>query len=73
MGNKNKLVVPEAKQALDNLKMEIAQDLGYPTINGMKSKMYPAIVNGLSVREMVRMGEQMLLNQSKKPSDRDIY
>lgn len=73
MSNRNKLVVPEAKQALDNLKMEIAQDLGYPAINGVNSAMYPALVNGLSVREMVRMGEQMLVNKSKMPSDRDIY
>lgn len=72
MSNRNKLVVPEAQQAVNNLKMEIAQDLGLPTINGMTSKMYPAIVNGLSVREMVRIGEQMLVD-SKAPSDSDIY
>lgn len=72
MGSKNKLVVPEAQQAINNLKMEIAQDLGLPTISGMKSNMYPAIVNGLSVREMVRMGEQMLVNKNT-PSDTDIY
>lgn len=70
--SKNKLVVPEAQQAINNLKMEIAQDMGLPTISGMTSEMYPAIVNGLSVREMVRMGEQMLVDKNK-PSDRDIY
>lgn len=70
---KNKLVVPEAQQAVNNLKMEIAQDMGLPTIAGMKSNMYPAVVNGLSVREMVRMGEKMLVNKSTLPSDRDIY
>lgn len=73
MSNRNKLVVPEAKQALNNLKMEIAQDLGYPTSNGMTSEMYPALVNGLSVREMVRMGEKMLVNKNNIPSDQDIY
>lgn len=72
MSSKNKLVVPEAQQAINNLKMEIAQDLGLPTISDMKSNMYPAIVNGLSVREMVRMGEQMLVNKNA-PSDTDIY
>ena len=72
MSSKNKLVVPEAQQAINDLKMEIAQDLGLPTISGMKSNMYPAIVNGLSVREMVRMGEQMLVNKNA-PSDTDIY
>ncbi len=72
--SKNKLVVPEAQQAINNLKMEIAQDMGIPTISGMTSEMYPAIVNGLSVREMVRMGEKMLVNkQGNTPTDRDIF
>ncbi len=73
MSSRNKLVVPEAQQAINNLKMEIAQDMGIPTINGMTSQMYPAIVNGLSVREMVRMGENMLINKQNSPSDRDIF
>ena len=70
--SKNKLVVPEAQQAINDLKMEIAQELGTPIIKGATSNMYPAIVNGLSVREMVRKGEQMLVNK-KAPSDTDIY
>ena len=53
--------------------MEISHDLGIPTLNGMTSNMYPAIVNGLSVREMVRMGEKMLVNKNASPSDNDIY
>lgn len=73
MSSRNKLVVPEAQQAINKLKMEIAQEIGFPTINGMSSNMYPALVNGLSVREMVKMGEQMLLNQNKTISDRNIY
>ena len=52
--------------------MEISQELGIPTVSDMKSNMYPAIVNGLSVREMVRRGEQMLANKNA-PSDTDIY
>ena len=70
--SKNKLIVPEAQQAINDLKMERSQELGIPTVTGMKSNMYPAIVNGLSVREMVRRGEQMLANKNA-PSDTDIY
>ena len=70
--SKNKLIVPEAQQVINDLKMEIAQEMGLPTISGMKSNMYPAIVNGLSVREMVRKGEQILVNK-EAPSDTDIY
>jgi hypothetical protein len=74
MSSRNKLVVPEAQQAINSLKMEIAQDMGIPTISGMTSEMYPAIVNGLSVREMVRMGEKMLINkQNQAPTDKDIF
>ncbi|MGD9569396.1 MAG: small, acid-soluble spore protein, alpha/beta type [Sedimentibacter sp.] len=75
MSSRNKLVVPEAQQAINNLKMEIAQDMGIPTINGMTSQMYPAIVNGLSVRAMVGMGEKMLMNnkQTQAPTDKDIF
>ncbi|WP_313341195.1 small, acid-soluble spore protein, alpha/beta type [Sedimentibacter sp.] len=72
MSNRNKLVVPEAQQAVNNLKMEIAQDLGVPVLKNSTSEMYPAVVNGLSVREMVRMGEKMLIN-NQPPTDRDIY
>lgn len=62
MSSKNKLVVPEAKQALDMMKMEIAHEIGYPAYSNMPSEMYPALVNGLVVKEMVRQGEQMLIN-----------
>ncbi|WP_326909948.1 small, acid-soluble spore protein, alpha/beta type [Sedimentibacter sp. MB31-C6] len=72
MSSRNKLVIPEAQQAINDLKMEIAQDLGIPTLNGMTSNMYPALVNGLSVREMVRMGEQMLINKNTS-KERSIY
>lgn len=72
MSSRNKLLVPEASQAINQLKMEISNELGLPTIHGMKSNMYPAVVNGLSVREMVGMGEKILLN-NQKPSDQDIY
>ncbi|QSX04708.1 small, acid-soluble spore protein, alpha/beta type [Sedimentibacter sp. zth1] len=66
MASRNKLIVPESKQALDMLKMEIASDIGYTPPSDMKDKMYPALVNGLAVKEMVRMGEKMITNN--KPS-----
>ena len=70
--SKNKLVVPEAQQAINNLKMEIAHDLGVPVLKNATSEVYPAIVNGLSVREMVRMGEKKIIN-NQSPTDMDIY
>jgi hypothetical protein len=74
MSKRNKLVVPEAQQAVNNLKMEIAQDMGISAVSGATSEMYPAVVNGLSVREMVRMGEKMLMSkQNQAPTDNDIF
>lgn len=62
LAKKNKLVIPNAQKALDMLKMEIASDIGYNPPSDMKDKMYPALVNGLAVKEMVRMGEKMITN-----------
>lgn len=74
MSSRNKLIVPEAQQAINSLKMEISNELGIPTLNVNATAMYPAIVNGLSVREMVRMGEKMLVqNNNASPSDNDIF
>lgn len=73
MNSRNKLIVPEAQQAINSLKMEISNELGIPTLNVNSTAMYPAIVNGLSVREMVRMGENMLVQNNAKPSDNDIF
>ena len=70
--SKNKLVVPEAQQAINELKMEISHELGMPYMQGTSSNMYPAIVNGLSVREMVKRGEQMLVDKDA-PTDKDVY
>lgn len=73
MSSRNKLIVPEAQQAINSLKMEISNELGIPTLNVNATAMYPAIVNGLSVREMVRIGENMLVQNNAKPSDNDIF
>ena len=73
MSNRNKLVIPEPRQAINNLKMEISQDLGIPTLNGMTSNLYPVVINGISVRKMVGTGEKILVKTNDSPSDKDIY
>jgi hypothetical protein len=73
MNSRNKLIVPEAQQAINSLKMEISNELGIQTLNVNATAMYPAIVNGLSVREMVRIGEKMLVQNNDSPSDNDIF
>lgn len=55
---KNKLVVPEAREALEKFKMEIANEFGIDDPRNLASKH-----TGLIVRELVRMGQEELINK----------
>lgn len=78
MASKKWLDNPEAKNSVNTLNMNIASEMESknPT-NDMKDQMYPALVNGLAVREMVRMGEKMITNnqasQFKPQINRDFH
>jgi hypothetical protein len=55
--SKNKLVVPEAREALEKFKMEIANEFGADDPRNLASKH-----TGLIVRELVRMGQEELID-----------
>lgn len=57
---KNKLVVPEARQALDQYKIEISKELGVNDPSALASNH-----TGYMVRKLVEMGEQQLLDNNK--------
>jgi len=57
--DKNKLVVPGAKQAIENMKYEIASELGI-TLGADTSSRLNGTVGGEMTRRLVRLGEQML-------------
>ena len=57
MSNNNKLIVPGSKQALDNMKYEIARELGI-TLGADTSSRLNGTVGGEMTRRLVRLGEQ---------------
>ncbi|CAK7084641.1 alpha/beta-type small acid-soluble spore protein [Tissierella carlieri] len=58
--SKNKLIVPEAREALEKFKMEIANEFGVDDPRNLASKH-----TGLVVRELIRMGEEELIDNKK--------
>lgn len=54
---KNKLIVPEARQALDKYKIEISKELGVNNPQSLASNH-----TGYIVRDLIKMGEEKLMN-----------
>lgn len=64
----NRMEVPEAKEAMDCFKMEVASELGVPLKQGYNGNLTSAqngSVGGEMVRQMVRQYEQEHASQSK--------
>ena len=64
MKNTNKLVVPGAKQALENLKYEIARELGI-TLGAEQTSRLNGTVGGEMTKRLVELGEKYYQNTSK--------
>lgn len=61
--NSNRTNVPEAKEAMDKFKMEIANELGVPLTNGYNGNLTSAqngSVGGYMVKKMVESYERQL-------------
>lgn len=58
---KNKLVVPEARKALDQYKLEISREFGVDSPEALASNH-----TGYIVRNLVKMGEEQVLNNNDK-------
>ncbi|QUH20649.1 alpha/beta-type small acid-soluble spore protein [Alkaliphilus sp. B6464] len=56
----NKLVMPEARQALEQFKIEVAQEFGVDDPRSLASNH-----TGYIVRKLVEMGEQQLIDNNK--------
>jgi len=54
MANNNKILVPEAKQALEQMKLEIASELGISNYNSIDKGELPSRVNGYVGGNMVK-------------------
>ncbi|MDQ0886704.1 hypothetical protein QFZ81_001792 [Paenibacillus sp. V4I9] len=64
MANNNTLVVPQAKAALNQLKVEIAQELGIPfqpnAYNGNLATRDAGAIGGNITKRLVQIAEQQL-------------
>ena len=61
--NSNKTNVPEAKEAMDKFKMEVASELGVPLSNGYNGNLTSAqngSVGGSMVKKMIEAQERQM-------------
>ena len=65
-GNSNQVNVPEAKDAMDRFKMEVANEIGVPLkrgYNGDLTSRENGSVGGEMVRQMIRRQEEEMANR----------
>ena len=63
MSSRNRVEVPEAKEAMNNFKMEVANELGVPLTNGYNGNLTSAqngSVGGEMVRKMIKRQEESM-------------
>ena len=61
--NSNRVVVPEAKEAMDKFKMEVATEIGVPLSNGYNGNLTSAqngSVGGYMVKKMIEAQEKQM-------------
>ena len=66
--NSNRIEVPEAKQALDQFKMEVAEELGVPLsdgYNGNLTSKQNGSVGGYMVKKMIEQQERQMSGNSQ--------
>ncbi len=67
--NSNRVIVPEARAALDSFKLEIANELGlsnYDTIDkGELTSRQNGYVGGYMVKRLVEMAERQMASKTK--------
>lgn len=63
MANNNKIVVPAARQALDQMKLEIANELGIANYNNIDKGNLPSRTNGYVGGYMVKRLVESAQNQ----------
>lgn len=63
MSNRNRVEVPEAKDAMNKFKMEVASEIGVPLTNGYNGNLTSAqngSVGGEMVRKMIKRQEESM-------------
>lgn len=67
MSSRNRVEVPEAKEALNRFKMEIASELGVPLTNGYNGNLTSyqnGSVGGYMVKKMIKAQEEKMAGTS---------
>ena len=65
--SRNRVEVPEAKEAMNQFKMEVASELGVPLTNGYNGNLTSAqngSVGGEMVRKMIKRQEESMAGKS---------
>ena len=63
MSSRNRVEVPEAKEAMDRFKMEVASELGVPLSNGYNGNLTSrenGSVGGMMVKKMIKAQEEKM-------------
>lgn len=65
MSSRNRVEVPEAKEAMDRFKFEVANELGVPLSNGYNGNLTSyqnGSVGGMMVKKMIAAEEKRMAN-----------
>ena len=68
MSSRNRVEVPEAKDAMNKFKMEVANELGVPLTNGYNGNLTSAqngSVGGEMVRKMIKRQEESMSSNNQ--------
>ena len=71
MSSRNRVEVPNAKDAMNRFKMEVAGELGVPLTNGYNGNLTSAqngSIGGEMVRRMIKKQEEQMANGSSNMS-----
>jgi hypothetical protein len=67
MSNKNRTEIPEAREALNKMKLEIANELGIPDYDkidkGNLTARQNGYIGGNMVRKMIKQAEEQMSNK----------
>lgn len=66
MSSRNRVEVPEAKEAMDQFKMEVASELGVPLkkgYNGDLTAYQNGSVGGMMVKKMIKAQEERMVGK----------
>lgn len=71
MASRNRTVIPQAREALDRFKYEVANEIGVPLkqgYNGDLTSYQNGSVGGYMVKKLIEQAEQNMVNTGASPT-----